>query len=135
MPGPGRGACRSSWRALQYHLPRLTRMWTHLSRTGGGIGTRGPGESQLETDRRLIRERSARCGRELEDGQAPPRHRRPPAGPGALPTVALVGYTNAGKSTLFNALTAAGAYAADMLFATLDPTARRVACRLASGSW
>ena len=112
--------------ALEYHLPRLTRLWTHLSRTGGGIGTRGPGESQLETDRRLIREKIKKVRAELEDVR---RHRATAARKrdrNEVATVALVGYTNAGKSTLLNALADADVYAADMLFATLDPTSRQV---------
>ena len=112
--------------ALEYHLPRLTRMWTHLSRTGGGIGTRGPGESQLETDRRLIREKIKKVKAELDDVK---RHRATAARKrdrNEVATVALVGYTNAGKSTLLNALASAEVYAADMLFATLDPTSRQV---------
>ncbi len=112
--------------ALEYHLPRLTRMWTHLSRTGGGIGTRGPGESQLETDRRLIREKIKKVKAELADVE---RHRSTAArrrDRNDVASVALVGYTNAGKSTLLNALADADVYAADMLFATLDPTSRQV---------
>jgi GTP-binding protein HflX len=112
--------------ALQYHLPRLTRMWTHLSRTGGGIGTRGPGESQLETDRRLIREKIKKVRGELEDVR---RHRATAARQRdrhEVATVALVGYTNAGKSTLLNAMADSDVYAADMLFATLDPTTRQL---------
>jgi GTP-binding protein HflX len=111
---------------LEYHLPRLTRMWTHLSRTGGGIGTRGPGESQLETDRRLIGERIRKVRDELE---AVKRHRSTASRQRErkqVATVALVGYTNAGKSTLLNALSGAHVYAADMPFATLDPTSRQV---------
>ncbi len=113
--------------ALEYHLPRLTRMWTHLSRTGGGIGTRGPGESQLETDRRLIREKIKKVRAELDDVK---RHRATASrrrDRHEIASVALVGYTNAGKSTLLNALADANVYAADMLFATLDPTSRQVA--------
>ena len=113
--------------ALEYHLPRLTRMWTHLSRTGGGIGTRGPGESQLETDRRLIREKIKKVRADLEDVR---RHRATSARRRDLhevASVALVGYTNAGKSTLLNALADADVYVVDMLFATLDPTSRQVA--------
>ena len=113
--------------ALEYHLPRLTRMWTHLSRTGGGIGTRGPGESQLETDRRLIREKIKKVRAELDDVK---RHRATASrrrDRHEIASVALVGYTNAGKSTLLNALADADVYAADMLFATLDPTSRQVA--------
>ena len=112
--------------ALEYHLPRLTRLWTHLSRTGGGIGTRGPGESQLETDRRLIREKIKKVRADL----AEVRRQRSTAARNRdrheVATVALVGYTNAGKSTLLNALADADVYAADMLFATLDPTSRQV---------
>jgi GTP-binding protein HflX len=112
--------------ALEYHLPRLTRMWTHLSRTAGGIGTRGPGESQLETDRRIIREKIKKVRGELRDV----RRHRATAGRqrdrAEVATVALVGYTNAGKSTLLNALAGADVYVADMLFATLDPTSRAV---------
>jgi GTPase len=112
--------------ALEYHLPRLTRMWTHLSRTGGGIGTRGPGESQLETDRRLIREKIKKVRADLDDVR---RHRATSARRRDIrevASVALVGYTNAGKSTLLNALADSDVYAADMLFATLDPTSRQV---------
>jgi GTP-binding protein HflX len=112
--------------ALEYHLPRLTRLWTHLSRTGGGIGTRGPGESQLETDRRLIRDKIKKVRRELEvvkRQRATAARQRERA---EVASVALVGYTNAGKSTLLNRLADADLFVADMLFATLDPTSRRV---------
>ncbi|HEY2924426.1 MAG TPA: GTPase HflX [Candidatus Eisenbacteria bacterium] len=107
---------------LQYLLPRLTRMWEHLSRLGGGIGTRGPGETQLEVDRRRIRERIAKLKRELERVVKERRVQR--RGRRGCFKVSLVGYTNAGKSTLFNALTRASVYVEDQLFATLDPTTR-----------
>jgi GTP-binding protein HflX len=112
---------------LEYQLPRLTRMWTHLSRTGGGIGTRGPGETQLETDRRIIRERIKKMKARVEDV----RQQRATAARGRdrrlVPTVSIVGYTNAGKSTLLNALVGSEVTRAeDRLFATLDPTSRQV---------
>ena len=110
---------------LQYLLPRLTGMWTHLSRQSGGIGTRGPGETQLEVDRRRVQEKIARLSREL--GEV--RQQRSVQRQGRLrqhwPIASLVGYTNAGKSTLLNRMTRAGVYAADQLFATLDPTTRQ----------
>ena len=111
---------------LQHLSTRLVRGWTHLERQRGGVGMRGPGEKQLETDRRLIgvrvkalRERLARLGKQR-------RTQRRSRGRHNVLSVALVGYTNAGKSTLFNALTRAGAYAADQLFATLDTTTRKI---------
>jgi len=107
---------------LEYLLPRLTRMWEHLSRLGGGIGTRGPGETQLEVDRRRIRERIAKLKRELERVVKERRVQR--RGRRGCFKVSLVGYTNAGKSTLFNTLTRASVYVEDQLFATLDPTTR-----------
>jgi GTP-binding protein HflX len=112
---------------LDYLLPRLTRQWTHLSRLGGGgVGTRGPGETQLEVDRRRVRERMAQLRRRLADVERTrDLHRRERAAT-PVPTVALVGYTNAGKSTLMNALTRAGVLVEDRLFATLDPTVRRL---------
>ena len=111
---------------LRHLSTRLVRGWTHLERQKGGIGLRGPGETQLETDRRLLNRRIAQIRRRLEkvDGQ---RHQgRRARSRAEVPTVSLVGYTNAGKSTLFNRLTDATVYAADQLFATLDPTLRRV---------
>jgi len=112
---------------LEYMLPRLTGMWKHLERQAGGIGTRGPGETQLETDRRLVRERIARLKRELaaveRERETQRRRRR-----GEF-RVALVGYTNAGKSTLFNALTRAKVFVEDRLFATLDATTRQMVSR------
>ncbi len=105
---------------------RLVRGWTHLERQKGGIGLRGPGETQLETDRRLIRERVKHLARRLEKVRGQRQGRRRARNKIPIPTVSLVGYTNAGKSSLFNRLTGAGVYAADQLFATLDPTMRRV---------
>ena len=112
---------------LEYQLPRLTRLWTHLSRTGGGIGTRGPGESQLETDRRIIRTRIAKMKERVEHV----RQQRETAARGRdrrlWATIGIVGYTNAGKSTLLNTLVGSDvARAEDKLFATLDPTSRQV---------
>jgi GTPase len=110
---------------LQYLLPRLTGMWTHLSRQSGGIGMRGPGETQLEVDRRRVTEKIARLSRELDDV----RKQRGTQRAGRLrqhwPIASFVGYTNAGKSTLLNKMTNAEVYAADQLFATLDPTTRQ----------
>jgi GTP-binding protein HflX len=110
----------------QYLLPRLAGQWSHLERLGGGIGTRGPGESQLETDRRLIRRRIQRLQEQTEEvrhRRAQYRRQREKSG---IPVVALVGYTNAGKSTLLNALCRADVLADERLFATLDPTTRRL---------
>lgn len=112
---------------LEYLRPRLTRQWAHLSRLGGGgVGTRGPGETQLEVDRRRLRERISTLHRRLEDvarTRSLQRHERARV---PFPCVALVGYTNAGKSTLMNTLTHAGVLVEDKLFATLDPTSRRL---------
>ena len=117
---------------LEYQLPRLTRLWTHLSRTQGGIGSRGPGETQLETDRRVIRDKIKKLKERVEsvrrqrETAARSRDRR------LVPTVAIVGYTNAGKSSLLNALVGSEeARAEDRLFVTLDPTSRLV--RLGDG--
>jgi GTP-binding protein HflX len=109
---------------LQYLLPRLTRMWTHLSRQSGGIGTRGPGETQLEVDRRRVQERIARLERDLEEVRKHRSVQRQGRKRHQWPVAAVVGYTNAGKSTLLNLLTGAGVLAEDKLFATLDPTTR-----------
>ncbi|HEX3817211.1 MAG TPA: GTPase HflX, partial [Chthoniobacterales bacterium] len=109
---------------LQYLLPRLTRMWTHLSRQTGGIGTRGPGETQLEVDRRRVQERIARLERDLEEVRKQRAVQRQGRKRHQWPVAAVVGYTNAGKSTLLNLLTGAGVLAEDKLFATLDPTTR-----------
>jgi GTP-binding protein HflX len=109
---------------LEYNLARMRGLWTHLERLGGGIGTRGPGETQIETDRRLARDRIANLRRRLarlERNREVMRARRRGS---ALPTVALAGYTNAGKSTLLNALTGAGVGVGERLFHTLDPTTR-----------
>ncbi|MDP2702055.1 MAG: GTPase HflX, partial [Candidatus Rokubacteria bacterium] len=109
---------------LSYLLPRLVGQWKHLERLGSGIGTRGPGETQLESDRRMIRHRIEKIRRELGHVRVHRkllRHRRKAAG---VPVVALVGYTNAGKTTLLNRLTGAEHAAADRLFVTLDPAAR-----------
>jgi len=111
---------------LQYLLPRLTRQWQHLSRLGGGVGTRGPGETQLEVDRRRVRERISSLRRRLEEVTRTRRLHRDNRASVPYPTVALVGYTNSGKSTLMNRLTAAGVLVEDKLFATLDPTVRRL---------
>lgn len=119
----------------EYRLPRLTRMWTHLARQGGGagarggnggVGLRGPGETQLEVDRREISRRISRLKGELEEVRSHRSRHRAQRDRTGVPLVALVGYTNAGKSTLLRALTGANVYVADQLFATLDPTTRRI---------
>lgn len=118
----------------EYRLPRLTRMWTHLARqaggraggASGGVGVRGPGETQLEVDRREINQKIAYLRRELEKVRAHRARHRAQRQQAGVPVVAIVGYTNAGKSTLLNTLTDAGVLAADQLFATLDPVTRRV---------
>ena len=111
---------------LKYIATRLVRGWTHLERQrGGSIGLRGPGETQLETDRRLLQKRVDVLQKRLEKVEVQHTQMRRARVRSELPRVALVGYTNAGKSTLFNALTGSDAYAADKLFATLDPTVRR----------
>ena len=111
---------------LQYLLPRLTRQWQHLSRLGGGVGTRGPGETQLEVDRRRVRERIAVLRKRLAHVSRTRELHRSSRAQVPYPTVALVGYTNSGKSTLMNCLTRAGVLVDDRLFATLDPTVRRL---------
>ncbi len=111
---------------LTYLLPRLVGQWSHLERLGGGIGTRGPGETQLESDRRVIRRRVMQIRRELESVQTHRRLQREGRRRAGVPVVALVGYTNAGKTTLLNRLTGARLIAADQLFVTLDPAARLV---------
>jgi GTP-binding protein HflX len=109
----------------QYLLPRLVGQWSHLERLGGGIGTRGPGESQLETDKRLIQQKIHRLKAQLEEIR---KHRtlyRQHRKKSGIPIVAIVGYTNSGKSTLLNALSRADVFVEGKLFATLDPTTRR----------
>ncbi len=129
------GALQVELAQYEYRLPRLTRMWTHLARqaggaTGrggnGGVGLRGPGERQLELDRREIRTRISRLKQEIEDVRTHRREYRRKRRKEGLPVVAIVGYTNAGKSTLLNALSGSEVLAENKLFATLDPTTRRV---------
>ncbi|TDF35761.1 GTPase HflX [Alteromonadaceae bacterium M269] len=111
---------------LRHISTRLVRGWTHLERQKGGIGLRGPGETQLETDRRLLRERIKSILRRLGKVEKQRQQGRRSRQRAEIPTVSLVGYTNAGKSTLFNAMTSSEVYAADQLFATLDPTLRKI---------
>lgn len=111
---------------LEHMSTRLVRGWTHLERQKGGIGLRGPGETQLETDRRLLRERIKSIHKRLEKVRKQRNQGRRARKRADIPTVSLVGYTNAGKSTLFNRITTSSVYAADKLFATLDPTIRRL---------
>jgi len=110
----------------QYLLPRLAGQWSHLERLGGGIGTRGPGETQLETDRRLIQRKIHRLKAQIDDIRKHRQLYRQQRRKSGIPVVALVGYTNAGKSTLLNALSHADVFVEDKLFATLDPTTRRL---------
>ena len=112
---------------MQHLATRLVRGWTHLERQKGGIGLRGPGETQLEVDRRLVRGRIATLKRHLEEVRARRAQNRQARSRSEIPTVSLVGYTNAGKSTLFNSLTGDDAFASNLLFATLDTTVRKVA--------
>jgi GTPase len=112
---------------LRHLSTRLVRGWTHLERQKGGIGLRGPGETQLETDRRLLAKRIALLKRRLEGIESQRAQGRRAREKAELPVISVVGYTNAGKSTLFNRLTEAGVFEADQLFATLDPTLRRLA--------
>jgi GTP-binding protein HflX len=109
---------------LEYNLARMRGLWTHLERLGGGIGTRGPGESQIETDRRLARDRIAQLKRRLQHTKGARRTMRRERERAGLPTVALAGYTNAGKSTLLNGLTGSDVGVREHLFHTLDPTTR-----------
>ncbi len=111
---------------IEYLLPRLSDLWVEFSRTGGGIGTRGPGETQIEVDRQQLRARLAEIDRRLEHVRSRRSLIRESRKKKDLPTVAIVGYTNAGKSSLLNALSEGGAYVEDKLFATLDPLTRRV---------
>lgn len=111
---------------LRHISTRLIRGWTHLERQKGGIGLRGPGETQLETDRRLLRERMNNILKRLEKVEKQRQQGRRSRVRAEIPTLSLVGYTNAGKSTLFNLITQANVYAADQLFATLDPTLRKI---------
>ena len=111
---------------LKHISTRLIRGWTHLERQKGGIGLRGPGETQLETDRRLLRERMVNIRKRLEKVEKQRQQGRRARNRAEIPTLSLVGYTNAGKSTLFNSITNADVFAADKLFATLDPTLRKI---------
>ena len=135
------GALQVELAQYEYRLPRLTRMWTHLARQAGGaagrggtggVGLRGPGERQLELDRREIRTRIAHLKKQIEEVRVQRREHRRKRKQEGMPIVAIVGYTNAGKSTLLNALTDADVFVDDKLFATLDPTTRRV--KLPNGS-
>ncbi len=122
--GSAEGKLQVELAQLEYNLARMRGLWSHLERLGGGIGTRGPGETQIETDRRLARDRIATLRRRLAHVQGTRAVQRAERERAALPMIALVGYTNAGKSTLLNALTGADVGVRDRLFHTLDPTTR-----------
>jgi GTPase len=124
--GSAEGKLQVELAQLEYNLARMRGLWSHLERLGGGIGTRGPGETQIETDRRLARDRIAALRRRLEHVKGTRAVQRAERERAALPTIALVGYTNAGKSTLLNTLTGADVGVRDRLFHTLDPTVRTV---------
>src|SRR6204780_4168032 len=122
--GSAEGKLQVELAQLEYNLARMRGLWSHLERLGGGVGTRGPGETQIETDRRLARNRIAVLRRRLRDVHASRAVMRGERERSALPQIALAGYTNAGKSTLLNALTGSEVAVADRLFQTLDPTTR-----------
>ena len=122
--GSAEGKLQVELAQLEYNMARMRGLWSHLERLGGGVGTRGPGETQIETDRRLARNRIAALRRRLRDVHASRAVMRSERERSQLPAIALAGYTNAGKSTLLNALTGADVAVADRLFQTLDPTTR-----------